>query len=48
MGAGTVYGASSHRYIRLSFATDDDTIEQGIARIGALVERMRTPASNSG
>ena len=47
VGAGTVHGASSHRYIRLSVATDDDTIEQRIARIGALAERMRAPVSNS-
>ena len=43
VGSGTAYGASSHRYIRISFATDDATIEQGIARIGALAERMRGP-----
>ncbi len=46
VGSGAAYGASCHRYIRLSFATDDDTINEGIARIGNLALRMRQPASN--
>ena len=44
ISAGSAYGRSARRYIRLSFAASEDAIEQGILRIGALADRMRTSA----
>ena len=36
---GNAFGEGSSRYVRLSFATSDENIKKGIARIGAYMKR---------
>ncbi|WP_153546308.1 hypothetical protein [Streptomyces sp. RB17] len=39
--AGSEFGPSGHRHLRLSFAADLDTLDEGITRLTASLNRLR-------
>ncbi len=44
VGPGVAFGPSGHDYIRVSFATDDGRLREGLARMAAFVQRLRNPS----
>jgi aspartate/methionine/tyrosine aminotransferase len=43
VGAGCVYGPSGPGHIRVSFATDDGRLREGLARLATFVTSLRSP-----
>lgn len=44
VGPGVAFGPTGHDYVRVSFATDDGRLREGLARLAAFVERLRNPS----
>ncbi|MCS6864994.1 MAG: pyridoxal phosphate-dependent aminotransferase [Gemmataceae bacterium] len=44
IGPGVAFGPSGHGYVRVSCATDDGRLREGLARMAAFIERCQNPA----
>ena len=45
VGPGCAFGPSGAGHIRVSFATDDGRLREGLSRMGAFVERLKNPTA---
>ena len=45
VGPGVAFGPSGAGHVRVSFATDDGRLREGLNRMAAFVERLKNPTS---
>ena len=45
VGPGCAFGPSGAGHVRVSFATDDGRLREGLSRMGAFVERLKNPTA---